>query len=167
MRYDECHSLGQDLYSQMCEMGFILPGNQFKTGRFMNDDGKRLYIKQIKPKSSPAGTNVTVYIQYAHVVSVYGHPSTDPGVILGFDHEKRCVYPVLYRNDLLDHSIHMYKHGQLNEDQADWLLKFCSDWFTQLDADDYDNMEIEPQSSTRTKRTQADAASSQTVSITS
>ena len=144
------HSLGQDLFTEMCQLGFIQPNNQFKKGKFMNDEGKRLYIKQVNPKTSPAGRNVTLYMQYAHVVSVYGHPSTDPGVILGFDLEQRCVYPVLYRNDLLDHSIHMYKNGQLDEDQADWLLKFCSDWFKELDADDYDSMEIKPKSAAYT-----------------
>jgi len=141
MRCDVSHSLGQDLYAEMCELGFIQSNNQFKKGKFMNDEGKRLYIKQVNPKTSPAGRNVSVYMQYAHVVSVYGHPSTDPGVILGFDHDNRCVYPVLYRNDLLDHSIHMYKHGQLDEDQAEWLLKFCSDWFNELYNDDYDSLE--------------------------
>ncbi|MFC3194890.1 hypothetical protein ACFODZ_11625 [Marinicella sediminis] len=133
------HSLGNNLFNEMKNWGFIDHNGQFKKGLLMNDQGKRLLIKQIFPKKSPG--LIDVYFQYAHVVTVNGYHKSDPAVVLGFDLKNQAIYPVLYRNDLLDHTISVYQQGTQDEDKAEWLLKFCTDWFGELNADDYDHLE--------------------------
>lgn len=119
--------------------GFINQGNQFKTGMLMNDEGKRLFIKQVFPKKSPSF--VDVFIQYAHLVSVYGQLKSDPGVILGFDLKNKVVYPLLYRNDLLDHTIHIYQKGEFDDANAEWLLEYWFTWLDELKSNDYDYLD--------------------------
>ncbi|TDR23480.1 hypothetical protein [Marinicella litoralis] len=132
-------SIGSDVFIKMKFKGFIDSNNQFKQGMLMNDEGKRLLIKKVFPSHSQ--DFIDVYIEYAHVVSVNGQLKADPAVVLGFDLRKQKIYPVLYRNDLLDHSIHVYEAGNLNEDNAEWLLNYWSDWFNELNADEYDHIE--------------------------
>ncbi len=132
-------NLENDLFVDMMNWGFIDLRNQFKQGMFMNDHGKRLFIKQVFPKKSP--DHIDVYMQYAHVVSVNGHLKSDPAVVLGFDLQGKKIYPVVYRNDLLDHTIQVYEDGTLNEDNADWLLQYWSDWLNELNCDDYDSLD--------------------------
>ena len=105
----------------------------------MNDYGKRLLIKKVYPNYSQ--DFIDIYIEYAHVVSVNGQLKSDPAVVLGFDLKQQKVYPVLYRNDLLDYSIDVYEEGILNQDNAEWLLNYWSDWFNELNADDYDQVD--------------------------
>ncbi len=130
-------SLSNDVFLEMINRGFIDQNDQFKQGMMMNEDGKRLFIKQVFPKKSPP--SVDVFMQYAHVVSVNGQLKSDPGVVLGFDLKNRSIYPVLYRNDLLDHTINVYEAGALNEEHADWLLEYWAAWFNELVSDDYDH----------------------------
>ncbi len=133
------HSLGNSLFLEMMYWRFIDQNNQFKKGMMMNDEGKRLLIKQVFPKKPPAF--VDVFMQYAHVVTVNGQLKSDPGVILGFDLKNKVIYPVLYRNDLLDHSINVYEAGTINQDNADWLMEYWSAWFDELKSDEYDYLE--------------------------
>ncbi len=133
------HSLGMNLILDMKNLGFIDRKHQFKQGMFMNDEGKRLYIKQIFPKKSPAP--VDVIMQYAHVVTVNGQLKSDPGVILGFDLINQIIYPMVYQNDLLDHTINVYQNGALNQDNAEWLLTYWTAWFEELKAGDYDSLD--------------------------
>lgn len=135
------NSLGKDLFFKMMVAEFIGTKNQLKTGMLMNDEGKQLYIKQVHLKKPPA--NVDIIIQYAHVVTINGQLKSDPGVILGFDMINKEVYPILYRNDLLDHTIHVYQNGQFDQSKADWLLEYWSGWLEELKADDYDYVEQE------------------------
>lgn len=128
--------MGNEIFADMMNWGFVDQNNQFKEGMLMNDQGKRLVIKQVFPKKSPSF--VDVYIQYAHVVSVNGQLKSDPMVVLGFDLKNKVIHPVLYRNDLLDHTIQVYENGELNEDNAEWLLQYWSDWLNELNSDDYD-----------------------------
>lgn len=130
-------SLGNDVFLEMMNRGFIKLNDQFKTGMLMNEEGKRLFIKQVFPKKSP--DSVDVFMQYAHVVTINGQLKSDPGVVLGFDLKNRTIYPVLYRNDLLDHTINVYENGVLNEAHAEWLLEYWGAWFNELVADDYDH----------------------------
>ena len=136
MRCDVSQSLGSDVFVQMKYRGYLDPKTQYKQGLLMNDEGKQLQIKKVFPENSDE--NVDVYLQYAHVVAVNDQLKCDPAVILGFDLKQQRVYPVLYRNDLLDHSIHVYENGELNEDNAEWLMSYWCDWFKELEADDYD-----------------------------
>ncbi|WP_223786575.1 hypothetical protein [Marinicella meishanensis] len=129
-------NLENDVFVEMLNWGFVDPQNQFKQGMLMNDDGKRLFIKQVYPNKSPS--HIDLFMQYAHVVSVDGQLKCDPAVVLGFDLKNQRIYPVLYRNDLLDHTIHVYEDGALSDDNAEWLLKYWSDWLNELSADDYD-----------------------------
>ncbi len=129
-------SLGNDLFIDMMNWGYIDQDKQFKQGLLMNDAGKRLLIKQVFPKKSP--TFVDVYMQYAHVVTVNGQVKSDPGVILGFDLKNKVIHPVLYRNDLLDHTINVYENGTVNQDKADWLLEYWAIWFNELKSGEYD-----------------------------
>jgi hypothetical protein len=131
--------IGNDLFVDMMNWGFINQGHQFKQGMLMNDEGKRLHIKQVFPKKSP--NFIDVYIQYAHVVPINGKFKTDPAVILGFDLKNKVIYPVLYRNDLLDHTINVYETGGINQDNADWLLEYWSAWFNELKSDEYEYIE--------------------------
>lgn len=133
------HSLGNELFMKMIKAELVNLNNTFKTGRLMNDEGKRLYIKQVFPKKSPSF--VDVFIQYAHVVSVNGQLKSDPGVILGFDLKNQVVYPILYRNDLLDHSIHVFQHGEFDEASAEWLLEYWATWLDELKSNEYDYLE--------------------------
>ena len=130
------HSLGNDLFLELLNSEFINQRNQFKKGMFMNDEGKRLLIRKIFPDRS--SSSVDVYIQYAHVVMVNGELKTDPGVVLGFDFKNKEIYPMEYRSDLLDHTISVYQDGELNQDNADWLLAYCTAWFDELKNGDYD-----------------------------
>lgn len=130
---------GKDLFIEMMNWDFIGPGGQFKKGMLMNDHGKRLLIKQVYPKKSPGF--VDVFMQYAHVVSVNGQLKLDPGVVLGFDVKNKTIHPVLYRNDLLDHTISVYEKDGLNQDKADWLLEYWSAWFDELKSGDYDYLD--------------------------
>lgn len=130
-------NLGNDLFLEMINHGFIGINNQFKQGMLMNDEGKRLFIKQVFPKKAPETVNV--FMQYAHVVSVNGQLKSDPCVVLGFDLKNRQIYPVLYRNDLLDHSINVYEAGGINEAHAEWLLEYWGAWFNELVIGDYDH----------------------------
>ncbi len=132
-------SLGNDLFLEMMNWGFVDQNDRFKQGMLMNEQGKRLAIKQVFPKKSPSF--VDVFIQYAHVVAVNGKYKSDPMVVLGFDLKNKVIYPVLYRNDLLDHTIQVYENGTLNQDNADWLLQYWSDWFNELISDEYDHLE--------------------------
>lgn len=132
-------SLGRDLFYKMVQADYISMDDEFKTGMLMNDEGKRLYIKQVFPKKSPSF--VDVFFQYAHVVTVNGQLKSDPGVILGFDLKNKVVRPILYRNDLLDHSIHVYQNGEVNEGSAVWLLEFWASWLEELKANEYDLLE--------------------------
>ena len=132
-------SIGSDNFSKMKFKGFIDSNKQFKQGMLMNDYGKRLLIKKVYPNYSQ--DFIDIYIEYAHVVSVNGQLKSDPAVVLGFDLKQQKVYPVLYRNDLLDYSIDVYEEGILNQDNAEWLLNYWSDWFNELNADDYDQVD--------------------------
>ena len=132
-------SIGSDIFSKMKFKGFIDSNKQFKQGMLMNDYGKRLLIKKVYPNYSQ--DFIDIYIEYAHVVSVNGQLKSDPAVVLGFDLKQQKVYPVLYRNDLLDYSIDVYEEGILNQDNAEWLLNYWSDWFNELNADDYDQVD--------------------------
>lgn len=130
------HSLGNDLFVEMMYWRFIDQKHQFKKGTMMNDEGKRLYIKQVFPKKSPVLADV--FMQYAHVVTVDGQLKSDPGVILGFDLSNKILYPLVYRNDLLDHTINVYEGGSLNQDNANWLLEYWAAWFGELKSGNYD-----------------------------
>jgi|GEM_PF-2180124 len=130
-----------DLFLKMVNWGFIEKNNRFKQGMLMNDEGKRLQIKQVFPKKSPPF--VDVFMEYAHVVTVNGHFKSDPGVVLGFDLKNQVIYPMVYRNDLLDHTINIYENGTLNQDTADWLLEYCLAWFDELNSGDYDHLDYE------------------------
>lgn len=129
------HSLENDLFLEMMKKGFIEQDLQFKKGMLINEKGKRLLIKQVFPKKSPVF--VDVFMQYAHVVRVNGQLKTDPGVILGFNFKKKTIYPMIYQNELLDHSINVYQGGSKNQDNADWLLEFWAAWFDELKSDNY------------------------------
>lgn len=129
-------SLGSGVFSKMKFKGYIDSNKQFKQGMLMNDDGKRLLINKVFPNYSQ--DFIDVYIEYAHMVSVNGQLKSDPAVVLGFDFKQQKVYPVLYRNDLLDHTIDVYEGGTLNQENAAWLLNYWSDWFNELTADEYD-----------------------------
>lgn len=133
------HSLESDVFIKMKYWGYIDPKNEFNQGMLMNDEGKRLQIKEVFPDHSH--DCVDVYLQFAHVVTINDQLKSDPAVILGFDLKQQKTYPVLYRNDLLDHSIHVYENGTLNEDNAQWLLNYWSDWFSELMAEDYDYLD--------------------------
>ncbi len=132
-------TLGRDLFYKMIQADYISMDNEFKTGILMNDEGKRLLIKQVFPKKSPSF--VDVFFQYAHIVTVNGQLKSDPGVILGFDLKNKVVHPVLYRNDLLDHSIHVYQNGHVNEENAEWLLEYWAGWFEELKTNEYELLE--------------------------
>lgn len=134
-------ALGNDLYLEMMFWKYIDKDLQFKQGMLMNDQGKRLLIKQVFPKN-PLNF-VDVFMQYAHVVTVNGQLKSDPGVILGFNFHKKMVYPLIYRNDLLDHTINIYQDGTLNQDNADWLLEYWAGWFNELRSDDYDSLDYD------------------------
>lgn len=132
-------TLGSDVFSKMKFKGYLDPNKQFKQGMLMNDYGKRLLIKKVFPNYSQ--DFIDIYIEYSHVVSVNGQLKADPAVVLGFDLKQQKVYPVLYRNDLLDHSIDVYEGGTLNQDNEEWLLNYWSDWFNELNADEYDQLD--------------------------
>ncbi|MCB1582193.1 MAG: hypothetical protein R3E90_12635 [Marinicella sp.] len=132
-------TLGNDLFIKMMKADFINLNNKFKTGMLMNDEGKRLFIKQVFPKNHPSCADV--FFQYAHVVTINGQLKSDPGVILGFDLTNKAVLPILYRNDLLDHSIHIYHNGKLDEAKEEWLLEYWGAWLEELKANDYDLLE--------------------------
>ena len=134
-------SLARDLFEDMMYWGFIDENQQFKQGILMNEEGKRLQIKQVFPKKSPAF--VDVFIQYAHVVTVNGLTKSDPAVILGFNLKNRMIYPALYRNDLLNHTINIYQNGTINQDNAGWLLEYWAAWFDELKSDDYDTLDYD------------------------
>ena len=129
-------NLGNELFKQMQEAGYIDQNNQFKSGMLFNEEGKRLFIKQVSPKKSPINT-ADVFFQYSHVVSVGGKLKSDPGVVLGFDLKNQTIHPLLYRNDLLDHSIHVYEKGEFNEGSAVWLLEYWATWFDEIKANHY------------------------------
>ena len=131
--------LGNNVFLQMKYRGYFDPKKQFKQGLLMNDEGKQLLIKKVFPNHSH--DFIDIYLQYAHVVSINGQLKSDPAVVLGFDLKQQKVYPVLYRNDLLDYSIDVYEEGILNQDNAEWLLNYWSDWFNELNADDYDQVD--------------------------
>jgi hypothetical protein len=133
------HTLGKDLFIEMMHAGFIDHGKQFKTGMLMNDEGKQLFIKRVYPKYPPA--SVDLFMQYSHVVTVNGQLKSDPGVILGFDLINNVIIPVLYRNDLLDHSIHVFQKGEINQANAQWLLEYWAEWFNELKANGYDHFD--------------------------
>ena len=132
-------SLGNNVFLQMKYRGYLDPRMQFKQGLLMNDDGKRLLIKKVFPNQSH--DFIDIYLEYAHVVSINGQLKSDPAVILGFDLKQQKIYPLLYRNDLLDHTIYVYEDGKLNQDNAEWLLNYWSDWFNELDADEYEHFD--------------------------
>ncbi len=134
-------SIGNDLFVDMMNWDFIDKNKQFKQGMLMNDEGKRLQIKKVFPKKS--ASFIDVFMQYAHVVAVNGQLKSDPAVILGFDLKNKIIYPVLYRNDLLDHTINVYEKGAINQEHADWLLEYWAAWFDELKADDYDYLDYD------------------------
>lgn len=130
-------SLERELFIDMMSWGYIGKNSKFKQGMLMNDLGKQLLIKKVFPDRSH--DFVDVYMEYAHVVLVNNEIKSDPAVVLGFDVRRRIVYPVSYRNDLLDHTINIYdESGAINEDQASWLLEYFSGWFREVNSDEYD-----------------------------
>lgn len=132
-------TLGNDLFIEMMHAGFIDHSKHFKTGMLMNDEGKRLFIKRVTLEHPPV--SLDVFMQYSHVVTVDGQLKSDPGVILGFDLINKVILPVLYRNDLLDHSIHVYQQGVLDQANAQWLLEYWAEWFNELKASGYDHFD--------------------------
>lgn len=134
-------SLGKNIFEEMMYWRFIDKDRQFKQGMLMNDEGKRLQIKQVSLKKAPAF--IDVFMQYAHVVSVDGKLMVDPGVILGFDLKNKMIYPIIYRNGLLDHTINVYQNGTVNQENADWLLEYWAAWFNELKSDDYDHLDYD------------------------